>query len=152
MIEMQIAETSIPTSARCEQEHIKTVERRRKATVIVCAVALRRLVSTGNTRLNCSANTSSSENISRTTSRQSGSETSWLFVVLWSACAALLLGRVELEIGILDVTLVGVAEPLKREYNFALSSTNWVVVVISLAESRFGSSLFLPSETCFFDR
>lgn len=119
--------------------------------MIVCAVALRRLVSTGNARLNCSADTSSSENISRTTSRQSGSETSWLFVVLESACAALLLDGVEFDIEILDVTLAGVEEPLKREYSFALSSTNWVVV-ISLAESRFDSSLFLPSEACSFDR
>lgn len=151
MMDMQIAETSIPTSACCEQGHIKTVERRWKAAVMVCAVVLRRLASTGNSRLNWSADTSSSENISRTTSRQSGSETSWLFVVLGSACAALLLDGVEFEIGILDVTLAGVVEPLKREYSFALSSTNWVVV-ISLAESLFGSSLFLPSETCFFDR
>lgn len=118
---------------------------------MVCAIVLRRLASTGNSRLNWSADTSSSENISRTTSRQSGSETSWLFVVLGSACAALLLDEVEFEIGILDVTLAGVVEPLKREYSFALSSTNWVVV-ISLAEGLFGSSLFLPSETCFFDR
>lgn len=150
MTDMQIAEMSIPTSARLEQEQIRIVERRCKAAVIVCEVVLRRLASTGDARLNCSADTSKSENMSRMTSRQSGSEVRWGSAVMGSDCAVLLLDGVVFGVEVLDATLTG-AESLKREYSLALSSTNWVVV-ISIAESRLDSSILIPSESCFLNR
>ena len=118
---------------------------------MVCAVVLRRLAPMGDARLTCSAGTSSSENMSRATSMQSGSELSWSFAILGSGCAVLLLHGVESEFEILDATPTGMEAPLKREYSLAVSSTNWVVV-ISLAEAWLNSSLSLLSGSCFLDR